>query len=43
MRQTSNGNQLISSKKKRKGIHAKTKHSSHKTSKHYVKLYRGQG
>ncbi len=27
----------------RKGVHAKTKHSNHKTSKNYVKLNRGQG
>ena len=31
------------SKKKRKGIHAKTKTSSVKGSKHYKKAYRGQG
>ena len=30
-------------KKKRKGIHSKTKTSSTKSSKHYKKLYRGQG
>jgi len=30
-------------KKKRKGIHAKTKTSKLKTSKNYVKQYRGQG
>ena len=28
---------------KRKGIHAKSKHSNHKHSKNYVKAYRGQG
>ena len=27
----------------RPGIHAKTKHSNHKNSKHYRKLNRGQG
>lgn len=27
----------------RPGIHAKTKHSNHKQSKHYKKTYRGQG
>lgn len=27
----------------RPGVHAKSKHSSLKTSKHYVKAYRGQG
>ena len=30
-------------KKKRKGIHAKTKPSRVKCSKHYKKAYRGQG
>ena len=30
-------------KKKRKGIHAKTKTSKLKSSKHYKKSYRGQG
>ena len=30
-------------KKKRKGIHSKTKTSSTKSSKNYKKLYRGQG
>jgi hypothetical protein len=30
-------------KKKRKGIHAKTKTSNVKGSKHYKKAYRGQG
>jgi hypothetical protein len=30
-------------KKKRKGIHAKTKTSNVKGSKHYKKSYRGQG
>ena len=28
---------------KRPGVHAKTRTSNHKTSKHYVKSYRGQG
>jgi hypothetical protein len=28
---------------KRPGVHAKTRNSNHKTSKHYVKPYRGQG
>lgn len=28
---------------KRRGIHAKSKMSVHKSSKHYVKLSRGQG
>jgi hypothetical protein len=30
-------------KKSRPGIHAKTKTGTHKGSKNYVKLYRGQG
>ena len=30
-------------KKRRKGIHAKTKTSKVKSSKHYKKAYRGQG
>ena len=30
-------------KKKRKGIHAKSKQSNCKTSKNYTKKYRGQG
>jgi hypothetical protein len=30
-------------KKKRKGVHAKTKNSNSKRSKHYQKAYRGQG
>lgn len=31
------------SKVRRPGVHAKTKHSNLKTSKHYHKAYRGQG
>ena len=31
------------SKKKRKGVHAKTKHSQHKSSVNYKKAYKGQG
>lgn len=30
-------------KKKRPGVHSKSKHSNLKTSKHYQKAYRGQG
>lgn len=30
-------------KQKRRGVHAKTKFSKVKNSKHYKKLYRGQG
>jgi hypothetical protein len=33
----------VSPKIKRKGIHAKTKMSTSKSSKNYVKLYKGQG
>tara|TARA_Y100000996_G_C22389199_1_gene588429 strand:- start:381 stop:518 length:138 start_codon:yes stop_codon:yes gene_type:complete len=32
-----------SKRKKRPGVHAKTKHSRSKGSKNYVKRYRGQG
>lgn len=34
---------LARPKKKRKGIHAKTKHSHSKRGKNYSKAYRGQG
>ena len=34
---------IIKPKVKRKGVHAKTKTSSIKGSKHYKKKYRGQG
>lgn len=37
------GNYLEKPKKKRPGVHAKTKHSRSKNSKNYVKPYRGQG
>jgi hypothetical protein len=37
------GNYHKPSKKKRKGIHAKSKQSQLKSSKLYKKLYRGQG
>ena len=37
------GNGLVSSKKKRPGIHAKTKTSRSKNAKFYKKAYRGQG
>jgi len=43
MKQSSSTSHKFTSKKKRKGVHAKTKHSTHKTSKHYVKVSRGQG
>jgi len=36
-------NYLEKSKKKRPGVHAKSKSSNLKTSKNYVKKYRGQG
>ncbi len=28
---------------RRKGVHAKSKNSTHKTGKHYAKAYKGQG
>lgn len=34
---------LAKPKKKRKGVHAKTKTAKSKSSKNYKKLYRGQG
>ena len=37
------GNYQRKPKKKRKGIHAKSKTSSLKSSKNYRKVYRGQG
>ena len=37
------GNYLEKPKKKRPGVHGKTKHSRSKSSKNYVKPYRGQG
>ena len=37
------GYKLNSTKKKRPGVHSKTKNSHSKTSKNYVKKYRGQG
>ena len=37
------GNYLQKPKKRRKGVHAKTKNSNNKQSKNYVKKYRGQG
>jgi|TARA_B100001094_G_scaffold174502_1_gene168715 hypothetical protein len=37
------GNYYKKPKKKRKGIHAKSKTSSLKSSKNYRKVYRGQG
>ena len=36
-------NKLDKPKAKRKGVHAKSKNSKSKTSKNYVKKYRGQG
>jgi hypothetical protein len=33
----------VKAKKRRKGIHAKTKYSKSKSSKNYVKISRGQG
>ena len=37
------GNYLTRPKKKRPGVHAKSKTSKLKNSKNYVKTYRGQG
>ena len=37
------GGAFIKVKKKRPGVHAKTKHSKSKASRNYVKQYRGQG
>jgi len=37
------GNYLAKPKKKRPGVHAKSKTSKIKNSKNYVKAYRGQG
>lgn len=37
------GNYIDKPKKKRPGVHAKTKSSKLKSSKNYAKLYRGQG
>ena len=34
---------VLKPKKKRPGVHAKTKTSKSKNSKNYVKLYKGQG
>jgi len=42
-KQTSNQSVKITPKIKRKGVHAKTKMSSSKCSKNYVKPYKGQG
>jgi len=36
-------NYVVKSKKKRPGVHAKSKTSKLKTSKNYAKAYRGQG
>ncbi len=37
------GNVLVASKKKRPGVHSKTKTSRSKNAKYYKKAYRGQG
>ena len=42
-KQISGGYKLETTKKKRPGVHAKTKNSRSKNSKNYVKKYRGQG
>lgn len=36
-------NYILKTKKKRPGVHAKSKNSNLKSSKNYVKKYRGQG
>ena len=36
-------NYILKTKKKRPGVHAKSKSSNLKSSKNYVKQYRGQG
>lgn len=38
-----NNTKVETKKKRRRGIHAKTRSSKHKNSKNYVKRYRGQG
>lgn len=42
-KQTNVPAERVDSKIKRKGVHAKTKMSKSKSSKNYVKLYKGQG
>jgi|TARA_E500000305_G_scaffold15673_1_gene11455 hypothetical protein len=37
------GTYQVKAKVRRPGVHAKTKHSGLKSSKHYQKQYRGQG
>jgi hypothetical protein len=37
------GNYVLKTRKKRPGVHAKSKSSKLKSSKNYVKAYRGQG
>lgn len=36
-------NKIESNRRKRKGVHSKTKTSASKNAKHYKKKYRGQG
>ena len=43
MAKTINTSNYVSHKRKRKGVHAKSKNSKMKTSKNYRKKYRGQG
>lgn len=43
MAKITTGNYQPKPKVKRPGVHAKTKTSSNKKSKNYVKLYKGQG
>jgi len=43
MTKQSSSTTLSSNKRKRKGVHAKSKSSISKSSKNYVKKYKGQG
>lgn len=43
MAKQSSSTALSSNKRKRKGVHAKSKSSISKSSKNYVKKYKGQG
>jgi hypothetical protein len=40
---TGNGKRVLNDKKRGHGVHAKTKQSTNKNSKHYSKPYVGQG
>ena len=43
MAKTQTANHVATPPRKRPGVHAKTKNSVSKNSKHYVKAYKGQG